>query len=143
MRQFKWKSEEVPFIIRFFHLAKYMFDNASAKWSVRGEMKFWTMILFYDVLWGSVSDTEDGEVRTREGTDKHIIQPVSQSPALHQRRGALTINFSCRGSASNYANFHSPVCLSAGYLVQPAGSSHYLQAEATSGSVKWKKDTTG
>lgn len=37
LRQFKWKSEVVPFIIRFFHLPKYMFDNASAKWSSRGK----------------------------------------------------------------------------------------------------------
>lgn len=37
LRQFTWKSEGVPFIIRFFHLPKYMFDNASAKWSSRGK----------------------------------------------------------------------------------------------------------
>lgn len=50
-RQFRWKSEVVPFIISFFHLPKHILDNASAKWSWREKpCKVWTVGLYQDRL---------------------------------------------------------------------------------------------
>lgn len=81
--QFRWKTEAVPFIIRFFHLPKHMFDNASAKWSLGGSCEVYSGQSFCfgtdlgKCFWNGGSPAWQWR---RKLLDGHIIHPVSHQP---------------------------------------------------------------